>query len=37
MLPLLPSSESAGVTKELATVFFMPVNPSSIAKIASEK
>lgn len=37
MLPLLPSFESAGVTKELATVFVVLVNPRSIAKIASEK
>lgn len=37
MLPLLPSSESAGVIKELASVFVVLVNPRSVAKMASGK
>lgn len=37
MLPLLPSSESAGVTKELETVFVVLLNPTSVAKMVSEK
>lgn len=37
MLPLLPNSESARVTKELATVFVVLVNPRSVAKMVSEK